>query len=28
VALSFVGIMFSYLVDGLEVLLMPWQRKG
>lgn len=28
VALSFVGILFSYLVDGLEVLLMPWQRKG
>ena len=27
VALSFVGILFSYLVDGLEVLLMPWQRK-
>jgi NitT/TauT family transport system permease protein len=28
VALSVVGIVFSYLVDGLEVLLMPWQRKG
>ncbi|KFC70417.1 ABC transporter permease protein [Bosea sp. LC85] len=28
VALSLVGIVFSYLVDGLEVLLMPWQRKG
>ncbi|MDR6874933.1 NitT/TauT family transport system permease protein [Bosea sp. BE125] len=28
VALSLVGILFSYLVDGLEVLLMPWQRKG
>lgn len=27
VALSLVGILFSYLVDGLEVLLMPWQRK-
>jgi NitT/TauT family transport system permease protein len=27
VALSVVGILFSYLVDGLEVLLMPWQRK-
>jgi NitT/TauT family transport system permease protein len=28
VALSAVGILFSYLVDWLEVLLMPWQRKG
>ncbi len=28
VALSIVGILFSYIVDGLEVLLMPWQRKG
>ncbi|WP_054208170.1 ABC transporter permease [Bosea vaviloviae] len=28
VALSVVGILFSYLVDGLEVLLMPWQRKS
>lgn len=28
VALSVVGIVFSYIVDGLEVLLMPWQRKG
>lgn len=28
VALSVVGILFSYLVDGLEVLLMPWQRKA
>jgi NitT/TauT family transport system permease protein len=27
VALSIVGILFSYIVDGLEVLLMPWQRK-
>lgn len=28
VALSVVGILFSYIVDGLEILLMPWQRKG
>ena len=28
VALSAVGILFSYLVDWLEMLLMPWQRKG
>ncbi len=28
VALSVVGILFSYIVDGLEVLLMPWQRKA
>jgi NitT/TauT family transport system permease protein len=28
VALSAVGILFSYLVDWLEVLLMPWQRKS
>jgi NitT/TauT family transport system permease protein len=28
VALSIVGILFSYIVDGLEILLMPWQRKG
>jgi NitT/TauT family transport system permease protein len=28
VALSFVGILFSYIVDGLEVLLMPWQRSA
>lgn len=28
VALSVVGILFNYIVDGLEVLLMPWQRKS
>ena len=27
VALSVVGIVFSYIVDAVEVLLMPWQRK-
>jgi NitT/TauT family transport system permease protein len=27
VALSVVGIFFSYIVDAVEVLLMPWQRK-
>jgi NitT/TauT family transport system permease protein len=27
VALSVVGIFFSYIVDTVEVLLMPWQRK-
>ena len=27
VALSAVGIVFSYIVDAVEVLLMPWQRK-
>ena len=28
VALSVVGILFSYAVQTLEVLLMPWQRKS
>ena len=28
VALSVVGILFSYAVQGLETLLMPWQRKS
>ena len=27
VALSLVGIVFSYLVEAIEALLMPWQRK-
>jgi NitT/TauT family transport system permease protein len=27
VALSLVGILFSYLVDAAEVVVMPWRRK-
>jgi NitT/TauT family transport system permease protein len=28
VALSAIGILFSYAVQGLEILLMPWQRRS
>ena len=28
VALSIMGLLFSYIVQGSEQLLMPWQRKG
>jgi NitT/TauT family transport system permease protein len=28
VALSLVGLLFSYAVQALETVLMPWQRKS